>query len=304
MSIKLLYLVLALILSPILIGIINKVKAFFGGRKGQSVLQLYYDISKLFKKGAVYSNSVSWIFPLTPIINLASLITALMLIPFPGCEGALISFKGDVILFVYLLALGRFVTVLASLDTASSFEGMGASREVIYSAIAEPAFFIALSVLVCKTSGFSLSDISQSMLHADWTKNTAVLVLLFIALFIIMLSENCRVPFDDPNTHLELTMIHEVMILDYSGPDLGILLYASSLKLFVFASVIVLFIIPSFTSIPILNYIIYLFEIVIVIMIVGITESIFARADFLKVPMMLLFATALSLVSLILMLRF
>ena len=295
---------LSLILSPLLLGIINKVKALFAGRKGPPILQLYYDIIKLFKKGAVYSHSVSWIFTTAPIVSLSALIVALMCVPFPT-SGALISFRGDVIFFVYLLALSRFATVLAALDTASSFEGMGASREVMYSAIAEPAFLLALAVLLCKTANYSLTEIPPSLCYGKWKKEAPSYVLISASLFIILLSENCRVPFDDPNTHLELTMIHEVMILDYSGPDLGFMLYASSLKLWIFSSILVLFVLPIPDAInSALKILLYFIEVSIVALLIGIIESVMARLNFLKVPLLLLLATVLSLIGLILVFRY
>ena len=304
MYLKIFNVLIILLIAPLFPGIINKVKAFFGGRKGQPVLQLYYDIFKLCRKGSVYSRSTSYIFIWAPVIYMASLIVSIMLLPFPGGDGALISFPGDMILFVYLIALGRFVMVLAALDTASSFEGMGASREIIFSAIAEPAFFIALAVLVCKTNGFSLSDSFNGFTLTSWFNNLTVNILLFLALFIILLSENSRVPFDDPNTHLELTMIHEVIVLDYSGPDLGIILYGSSIKLVIFSSVIALFITPNFSEHYVIEMIAYFIEIGFIVCLIGVLESIIARFEFVKVPQMLLIATILSIVSLTLMLRF
>ena len=299
---QILGIIISLLLAPLLQGIINKTKAFFGGRKGQPVLQAYYDIIKLLNKGTVYSSSTTWIFKVTPVVCLAAMITVLLLLPF-GDQAALISFKGDIILFIYILALARFVTVIAALDTGSSFEGMGASREVFYSAIAEPAFLVAFAGIACKTAGLTLSVIPEAIYYKGWFMHADINLLLVVTFFILTLSENCRVPFDDPNTHLELTMIHEVIILDYSGPDLGFMLYAASLKLWIFISIIIMFAVPSFTHVPILSLIIYVVEIFVVAVVIGVVESIIARMNFLKVPLMLLLATVLSLLSLILILR-
>lgn len=302
MTMKITGIILSLILAPLLHGIINKTKAFFGGRKGQPLIQSYFDIIKLMRKGVVYSTSTSWIFRTAPVICLTAMISALFFMPYFSSY-SLISFKGDIILFIYILALSRFVTVLAALDTGSSFEGMGAGREVFYSAIAEPAFLVALTVLVCKTPTLSLSSAALSMAENGWVNHIDVNILLAVALFIITLSENCRVPFDDPNTHLELTMIHEVMILDYSGPDLGFMLYTSAVKLWIFISLIILLTIPTLSVNPVLNIIVYLLEVFILAVIIGAVESVIARMNFLKVPIMLLSATVLSLLSLILIIR-
>src|SRR5438132_4229167 len=232
------HILLALALPPLLLGVITKVKAFFAGRVGPPVLQSYYDLIKLFQKGSVFSTTTTWVFRAGPVVGLVTTAMALLLIPLVDSQ-APISFTGDLILLAYLLALGRFFTAAAALDTGSAFEGMGAAREVTFACLAEPAFFLGLLVLAKLSGELQLAAMLGSSLEAHWHSAGASLALVLLSWFIVLLVENSRIPFDDPNTHLELTMIHEVMVLDHSGPALGMILYGAALKLFVFAAMIV-----------------------------------------------------------------
>ena len=169
-------------------------------------------------------------FPLGPVVSLAALMAALLIVPL-GAIPAPLSFSGDLIVVAGLLALGRFAIVLAALDTGSSFEGMGASREVHFAALAEPALLLALAVLARITGALSLTPLYQGITAAAWIAALPALALVAMTLLVLALVENSRIPVDDPTTHLELTMIHEVMVLDHSGPDLGYIHYAAALKL-------------------------------------------------------------------------
>ena len=233
----------ALILAPLLTGVINRTKARVAGRVGAPILQLYFDLWKLLHKGAVYSRTTTWVFRAGPLIGLAAVLGALLLTPF-GKSGAVLAFDGDLVLFVYWLGLMRFVTVLAALDTGSSFEGMGASREVFFSALAEPAFLLGLLGLARATDAISLSTILPAVTAATWLSAGPALALIAAAWLVILLAENARMPVDDPNTHLELTMIHEVMVLDHGGPDLGLILYGAALKLWVMGALLVSLLTP------------------------------------------------------------
>ena len=244
---KLLNMIIGLAAAPLLFGIINRVKAKFAGRKGQPLLQLYFDIWKLLHKGAVYSKSTSWIFIIGPIVGLSVVLIGLMIIPFSGLP-TIISFNGDLILFAYLLGLSRFFTVLMAMDTGSSFEGMGASREVTFSALSEPALLISLAAIAKYTGYISLSQMFSSLDISIWSNTGPVFVLVACAILIVFLTENSRIPIDDPNTHLELTMIHEVMILDHSGPDLGLILYSSAVKMWLLGSILISIIVPVHSS--------------------------------------------------------
>lgn len=287
----------ALLLSPLLFGIIAKVKAFFAGRKGVPLFQLYYDIFKLLRRGVIYSTSVSGVFQIAPCITLVGVVCALAILP---CQeyNALISFDGDMLLFIYLLALARAFTVLAAMNTASSFAGMGSARELHFAIFSECAIMAMLGVLTLHSGGeLSLSGIFSSLAVNNMNRGLASMAVLLAAIgfFLVMLAENCRVPADDPETHLELTMIHEAMILDYSGIDLGIIHYAAAVKLWVFAQFMVMMLMPSQ---PIWMVWIGVF---IVAAAIGVVESVTARFRMLKVPHYLVGAFAIELAALALL---
>ena len=296
---------LALILAPFLLTVINRTKAFFAGRNGPMWLQPYYDLWKLLNKGAVYSRTTSWVFRAGPIVGLASVFIALLLVPF-GDMPAPLGFPGDIILFAYLLGLMRFFTVLAALDTGSSFEGMGANREVLYSALAEPALILGLASIARETGNLSISGMHNLVNGELWLNSGMVLAAVTAALVVVFLTENARVPVDDPNTHLELTMIHEVMVLDHGGPDFAFILYGSALKLWVLGSLIVDLVLPSHLELgsPVLSWVIaVLFDLgglVALAMLTGVIESTMARLRLLRIPQLLVGAAALSVLSLVL----
>ena len=285
----------ALLLAPLIPGIINRVKAKAGGRRGKPYLQLYYDLAKLLKKNLVYPSVSTWIFYAGPIINLAASIVALCMLPFAG-SAALFSFSGDFLLIAYLFALGRFVTMLGALDTGSAFEGMGASREATFSAIAEPVFLLSFLPLGFLAESFSLSSMVSPLHGVNWANHWPVLLLLSVSFLLIALVENCRMPADDPNTHLELTMIHEVMILDHGSQDLAFIEYAAALKLWFFAAIISNIVLPTLGS-PALSLLAGLGGILAVGVSIGIIESVIARLRLLRVPQLLALAGAFSVLA-------
>jgi len=287
----------AMLLSPLLPGVINRVKAFAAGRRGQPMLQLYFDLYKLFAKTPVYSTTTTWVFKAGPVISVAALVTALAVLPFAG-RPSFLAFDGDFIFIIYLLGLARFVTVLAALDTGSAFEGMGASREMQFAVFAEPAFFLGLAALARVTGQTSLAGMFGALTGDIWRSAAPVLALLTASFFIVLLCENSRVPADDPNTHLELTMIHEAMILDHSGPDLAYILYGASLKLWIFSSLIACMLLPRSGSWA-YDCGLYVLLILAVAAAVGVTESVIARLRLIKVPYMLITAFAFSALALI-----
>jgi formate hydrogenlyase subunit 4 len=289
---------LALVLSPLLPGIINRTKAFFAGRRGQPLLQTYFDLWKLLQKGAVYSRTTTWVFRAGPIIGLAATLTAAMLMPL-GHFPALIAFPLDLLFFGGLFGVMRFFIVIAALDTGSSFEGMGASREVFFSALAEPALLVALASLARQADSLSLSTLFGPASGMHWAHSGPVLALVVIALMIVLLAENARIPVDDPNTHLELTMIHEVMVLDHSGPDFAFILYSAALKLWLFAALIVGMILPDMGN-AWLNVLLAVGGIMLVAILVGVIESIMARLRLVIVPQLLVGAGALATVAFLL----
>ncbi|HVU85605.1 MAG TPA: NADH-quinone oxidoreductase subunit H [Puia sp.] len=273
-------------------GIIIRTKSILSGRKGPGIFQPLKDVWRLFRKGAVYSETASFIFQIAPSIYFASVLMAIAMIPF-GSQPGLISFKGDFVLFAYVLALGKFFMIIAALDTGSSFEGMGASREALYSLLAEPAFFILMGSFALLTGHSSFQEIFGS-LHFGTYISYAVGALAAFVISIIALVENSRMPIDDPKTHLELTMIHEVMILDNSGFDLGLLLYATNLKFAMYGALIAnFFLTPGselYFSIPIFIVTQLLFAVVI-----GIIESFMARFRMNHNPQYIFTLTSMSL---------
>ncbi len=276
----------AVILAPLLPGIVNQTKAFFAGRRGPGLFRLYFDLLKLLKKSCPRSSTTTWIFDLAPAIALSATILAAVVFPW-GPEESVCA-TASAVLFFYLLGTGRVFTVLGALDTGSAFEGMGASREVQFSALVEPIVFIVLGFFVLLSGDTSLSGILGNYDGGAWTHHAFSLILIAAAFFVVLLSENCRVPFDDPETHLELTMIHEAMILDNAGPDLAFILYGAALKFELLAAFLVAMLIPRLSAGPEAGTMVLFAGILLMSVIVGIVESVIARMRFLKTPQILL----------------
>ena len=207
-------------------GVVNRTRAALAGRRGIRFLQHLYDVRLLLRKGAVYSPTTSALFRAVPSVYLGTALVAALFIPAGGLS-PLLSFEGDMVAFAYLLALGRFALILGAMDTGSSFEGMGASREALYGALVEPALMTAVATLALVSGYTSFADLFTA---APQARFTVVLLLTAYVLVKIVFTESGRVPVDDPRTHLELTMIHEVMWLDYCGVDLGMIQIAGWLK--------------------------------------------------------------------------
>jgi formate hydrogenlyase subunit 4 len=290
----------ALVLAPLLLGIINRTKAFVAGRQGPPMLQPYRDVLKALRRGAVYGEVTSWVFRLGPVVNLGALAAALLVAPLGGIA-APVSFVGDLIVLVGLLALGRFVTVLAALDTGSSFEGMGASREAHFAVLAEPALLLALATLTRAAGAMSLTAIYGALTPALWAAALPSLALVAMTLLVLELVENSRIPVDDPTTHLELTMIHEVMVLDHSGPDFAYIQYAAALKLWLLGSLLVGLVAPVrgewWLCLPAM-----LLGMAVLGAVIGMIESAMARYRLLKVPQFIVGAATLSAVGFIVIL--
>ncbi|HEY0946408.1 MAG TPA: NADH-quinone oxidoreductase subunit H [Opitutaceae bacterium] len=280
-----------LVLAPLLPGIINKVKAWVAGRRGPPVLQLYYDLARLWRKGVVLSTLVSPGFVAGPAIAWVAIVGAALLLPL-GPAGAALSFRGDVLLMIYLLALARFCTAWAALETGSAFEGMGAAREVSYAVLAEAAMIAAVLSLSVQSGTLALATMLAPTAGAG-------AVLLAAGLFTVLLAENCRVPFDDPNTHLELTMIHEVMVLDHSGPPLAVILHGASVKLLFFAVLLTEAVLPVGGLNSPAAASVLLAGVLAVTVGVGLVESLLARFAFKRVPLLLTTAFLLCLFALL-----
>ncbi len=306
-SAYLVQLLLALALAPLLPGIINRIKAKTAGRRGKPLLQTYYDLARLLRKGEVISRTATWTFAAGPGVALAATLCALALLPLGGAPSPL-GFSGDFLLAAYLLGMGRFALILAALDTGSSFEGMGASREAAFSALAEPVLFLAFLVLTSLSldlhhgldpaASFSLSGMFGGQAAGAWLLGRAELLLIPAVFFVLLLVENCRIPVDDPNTHLELTMIHEAMVLDHSGPNLAMIIYGAALKLWFFAALIAGLLVPP---LPLWQQAgLWLTVILGLAAVVGVVESVMARLRLTRVPQLLGGTAALAALALIL----
>lgn len=293
------HLSLSLLVPPLLLGIIAKTKAVLTGRIGAPVLQPYYDLWRLMQKGVVYSQTTSWLFRAGPLVSLAALLLATLLVPV-GTQAMPLSFWGDAIVWAYLLGMARLIIVLAAMDTGSSFEGMGASREVAFASLAEPALFVSLAVIAKVTSSAQLSEMFGPVLGSVWHTAGPALALAAASLFLVLLAENARIPVDDPATHLELTMIHEVMVLDHSGPDLAFILYGSALKLFLFGVLLVHLLLPVRFDRSWMNAGVLFVGLVVLAGVIGVVEASMARLRLIRVPQLLVTAWVLAAVGVLL----
>jgi formate hydrogenlyase subunit 4 len=280
-----------LLLPPLLPGLINRVKALAAGRRGPPILQLYYDLARLWKKRVVQSSVASPAFIAGPAVAWTAILAAAMLVPV-GFVGTGLSFRGDVVLLLYLLALARFATAWAAMETGSAFEGMGAAREVSFAVLAEAALIAAMLTLSVQTQSVSLST-----MLAPFPGPGALL--LAAGLFTVLLAETSRVPFDDPNTHLELTMVHEAMVLDHSGPPLAVILHGAALKLLLFSVLLTESVLPIGAINPSGGLALLLVGVLTTTLGVGLVESLMARFAFRRVPLLLLTAVLLCVFALL-----
>jgi formate hydrogenlyase subunit 4 len=275
-------------------GIIVKVKAKVSGRKGPGLLQPIQDIYRLLRKGNVYSNTTSIIFQIGPLIYFATILFSIFFVPFGDASG-LISFQGDLLLFIYLLGLGKFFLIINALDAGSGFEGMGANREALYSMLAEPAFIILFGTFSMMAGYDSFYEI-----FAHWHLNSSTyLVLSLLAAYVLIqiaMIENSRLPVDDPKTHLELTMIHEVIVLDNSGFDLGLMQLGNAFKFGVYGALIANFILPEHQALWI-RALIFIGVIFMIAVIIGLMESFRARLKMEKNPQFILTLSAISAIA-------
>jgi formate hydrogenlyase subunit 4 len=283
--------IIILSVSFVFMGILVRTKSLVSGRKGPGILQPVKDMIRLLRKGSVFSTTTSYIFRIAPTVYLASILLAVMILPHGNLPG-LISFEGDFVMFAYILGLGKFLMIIAALDTGSSFEGMGASREALFSMLIEPAFFIVMGSLALFTGHTSFYDIFNALHFGSHISYLIGALAAFVLLFVAMI-ENSRMPVDDPKTHLELTMIHEVMVLDHSGFDLGMIMYATPLKFAMYGAIIANFFIgglPLQWSIPVFLMVQVLFAVAI-----GLIESFMARFRMGHNPQFIFILTSVSL---------
>lgn len=276
-------------------GLIIRTKSIASGRKGPGILQPMLDIRVLFGKGSVYSTTTGWVFKMAPVIGLACMLTVLTVIPFANMP-AIIPFEADFVFFSYLLALGKFFLIIGALDTGSSFEGMGANREALYSMLVEPAFLVLMGTFAMLTGYTSFSDMFMAF-HVSGNPIITVFGLIgFYLLVQIAMIENSRMPIDDPKTHLELTMVHEVMILDYSGFDKAFIHITTYIKFAVYGSLICSSLVPSEWH-PGFQILLFFSVQIVFAMIVGIGESFRARKKMQKNAQFILTLTAVAMLA-------
>lgn len=283
--------------APLFAGLINKQKALFTGRIGASVLQPYYELAKLLRKETVNACTASFVSRIAPVIAFVAVLVAASMIPV-GLARPLIDFQGNIILFAYLFGLARFFQIIAAMDIGSSFEGMGAAREATFAVFAEPIFFFTIGSVAFISGHTSMYGIFHSIRLSDFSY-IIFIVVCSISISILAVTECSRMPVDDPNTHLELTMIHEVMILDNSGVDLFLYQYASQMKLFVYAVLETSFFYPFGVKSYPLGILIFVVVMGVISTVLAAVETITARYKMKNIPQYLLFATAIGVLNLL-----
>lgn len=297
--------VVLLAVSPFIVGLIRKVKARLQLRRGATVFQPYQDLAKLFRKQPVVSTTTSWIFSATPYLLFATTLAAGLLVPVFASKTPL-SFAGNIIALVYLLALGTFFLILAGLDAGSAFGGMGSSREAIVASLTEPAMILSIFAIALTAGSTNLSTIvHKTALLEGVAIDPSPHLMALAALFIVAIAETGRVPVDNPATHLELTMIHEAMILEYSGRYLALVEWASGLKLLVFLTLIANVFAPwgiATTGEPAafgIGLATYLVKVSGLAVLIAVLESMFAKLRLFRVTDLLGVAFILALLGLV-----
>lgn len=295
--------IFVLLISPLFISLIKKVKAIAQGRKGPSLFQTYYNLAKLMKKETLYSSSSSWIMRITPLINIAALLVASLFVPLIFLPQST-DLVGNIILFIYLLALAKFFMALSGLDAGSTFGGMGSSREMAFSALIEPVIIVVFTALAFSFKTLNIIDMFQIALSKSIVLNP-ILILIGISIFIVMIVESSRVPVDNPETHLELTMIHEAMILEQSGKNLALMELSSAIKQLLLMGILVNVLFPwglaQNFSLPdlLLSVGLFVLKVVIVAVIIGLFESSCAKSRLFHLPGLFTLAFFLAFVTLI-----
>jgi formate hydrogenlyase subunit 4 len=304
LAINVVQVLLLLLLAPLVRGVIARLKARIQNRHGASVWRPYADLLKLFRKEDLVPDSASFVFRLAPIVVFAATLVAAAFVPLLY-GSALLQAMGDFILLVYLLALGRFFLMLGAMDGGSSFGGMGASREALVSTLAEAPFLLALmSVAIAAHTG-SISGMVQWTLGQNFFQFSAVHALAFVALALVAIAETGRMPVDNPTTHLELTMIHEAMVLEYSGPSLALIEWASAIKLTVIMALLIALFFPwgAASSLSVLAIAIgslaLLLKMATLVLVLALVESSVAKLRMYLVPDFLGVASALAILAVV-----
>jgi formate hydrogenlyase subunit 4 len=295
-------LVVVLGVAPLIPGIATRTRAMLTGRRGAPLLQLYFDLWKLAQRSIIHGHTTTAVFRFAPVIVAATTIVAALLLPFDG-HHAVLSFSGDAVAFAGLLGLGRLFLILGALDTGSSFEGMGASREAAFATFAECGLLLSIAPLSVISRDLSLTGMVGVALASHWAPAVPALLMVGASLFALLLAECARVPVDDPATHLELTMIHEVMVLEHSGPDLALFLYAGAVKLALFGALASSVLVPRGALPPAGSLAVLVAGLAVVGVAIGVVEATVARLRLPKVPLYIVGASAFGLFGLVLALR-
>lgn len=296
--------ILLIAIAPLMAGIVSKLKAGMQNRPGSSVLQPYRDLIKLCRKDRVVSGSCSWIFRAVPIVCMSSMLILAAMTPFVY-TGVLAPY-GGLVTVVYMFTMYRFAMVLGGLEGGSTFGGMGSSREMMMSVLIEPALLLGIATLaVLSGAGTDMGDISEAIASMGMAAVGPALILAACSFMITLLAENSRIPFDNPTTHLELTMVHEAMLLEYSGRDLAMMEYSSMLRMTIFMAMLGSLFLPwgiSTTGDPaslVLGLMLAMAKMLAIAFVVALVESVLCKSRLFKVPNLLTVSFALSLIAMI-----
>jgi formate hydrogenlyase subunit 4 len=296
--------ILLLLLAPLVRGVISRLKARIQNRQGASVLRPYQDLLKLFGKEDLVPPSASIVFRVTPAIVFGGTVMATLFVPVLQ-DSALLGISGDFLLVVYFLAMSRFFLMLGGMDGGSAFGGMGASREALVSTLAEAPLLLGLTAVTIFAHTTSLSSAAYSTLQQGFSQLTAVQALAMVALALVAIAETGRIPVDNPTTHLELTMIHEAMILEYSGPSLALIEWASALKLTLISALLIGLFVPwgMATTMSVwaiaLALLTFLLKFVVIVVAIAVVESGIAKLRMYLVPDFLGVALALAILAVV-----
>ena len=304
MAVEIVQAILLIGIAPLMAGIVSKLKAGMQNRPGAGVLQPYRDLAKLCRKGRAVSGSCSWLFRLVPVVCMSSMIILAAMTPFIY-TGVLAPY-GGLVTVVYMFTMYRFAMVLGGLEGGSTFGGMGSSREMMMSVLIEPALLLAIATLaVLSGTGTDMGDISGTIASMGLAAVGPALILAACSFMISLLAENARIPFDNPTTHLELTMVHEAMILEYSGRDLAMMEYSSMLRMTVFMAMLGSLFLPwgiADSSDPlwlVASLVLALVKMLVISVAVALIESVLCKSRLFKVPNLLTVSFALSLIAMI-----
>lgn len=299
-----LQLLILLLAAPLVNGIIKKIKARWQCRRGPGILQMYYDLWKFMRKDEVVSEHASWLYRCYPWVTFAAILAAGLLVPLVTTRTPL-GFGGDFLLVIGLLALVRFFTALAGLEGASAFGGMGSSREMALSTVIEPAMMLGFFVIALEVQSTNLGRVVETLAGSGLGAISPAYVLTFVALIVVVVAETGRIPVDNPDTHLELTMVHEGMLLEYSGRSLGLMFWGAAMKQLIVLSLLANIFFPwgvpaTWSPLEVALAIpVFLFKVILLGALLACIETAFTKMRLFKLPELLGASFMLSLMALV-----